>query len=158
MARPWAAIVSSPLGRAVETATLLAVPVGAPVLPPEPALREYDFGEWDGLMPRELEARGFWRAVQRDPEFAPPGGEGFAAAARRLAAALDGIAAVHTGQRVIVVTHGLALAAALALVLTGNVRNAARYTLPNGGLALLDVASAPRLLSMDGPTACEIGM
>ena len=141
---PWAAIYTSPLGRAVDTAKLLADAIGAPVLPPEHDLHEYDFGEWDGLTPAELQAHGFWGAVSRDPEFAPPGGEGFAAAARHLTVALERIASLHAGQQVVVVTHGLALE---------------RYTLPNGGLALLRVDSTrsmSQLLTMDGPVSCEM--
>jgi probable phosphoglycerate mutase len=159
---PWAAIYTSPLGRAVDTAMLLAAVLGAPVLPPERDLREYDFGEWDGLTPAELQARGFWAAVSRDREFAPPGGEGFAAAARRLTAALQGIASSHVGQGVVVVTHGLALAAGLALMLTTDARNAAQYALPNAGLALLsmdgDDGLASRLIAMDDPVSCEMGV
>ncbi len=156
---PWAAIYTSPLGRAVDTAMLLAEAIGAPVLPPERDLHEYDFGEWDGLTPAELQAHGFWAAVSRDPEFAPPGGEGFAAAARRLTVALGRIASLRAGQQVVVVTHGLALAAALALMLASDARHAERYTLPNGGLALLRVDSTrsmSQLLTMDGPVSCEM--
>jgi probable phosphoglycerate mutase len=158
---PWAAIYTSPLGRAVDTAVLLAAPLGAPIVPAEPDLREYDFGEWDGLTPAELKNRGFWTAVSQDPEFAPPGGEGFAAAARRLTAALGRIASAHPGQGVVVVAHGLALAAGLALMLTSDARNAEHYALPNGGLALLRVDTEARplsqLVAMDGPVSCEMG-
>lgn len=158
---PWAAIYTSPLGRAVESAELLAAALGAPVVPPERELREYDFGEWDGLTPAELEARGFWTAVGRDAEFTPPDGEPFAAAARRLTAALARIASAHAGDDVVVVTHGLALAAGLALMLTGDARNAARYALPNGGLALVRMDSgappAGRLVAIDGPMSCGMG-
>lgn len=158
---PWAAIYTSPLARAADTAALLAAPLGAPLFPPEPDLREYDFGEWDGLTPAELQAHGFWKAVSQDPEFAPPGGEGFATAARRLTAALGRIASAHPGQAVVVVTHGLALAAGLALMLTSDARNAEHYVLPNGGLALLSVDAGARpasgLVAMDGPISCDMG-
>lgn len=158
---PWTAIYTSPLGRAVESAGLLAAALGAPVLPPERDLREYDFGAWDGLTPAELAARGFWTAVGRDAEFTPPGGEPFAAAARRLTAALARIASAHAGDDIVVVTHGLALAAGLALMLTGDARNAARYALPNGGLALvrMDIGAPPagQLVAIDGPMSCGMG-
>jgi len=155
---PWSAIATSPLGRAVATAALLAAHLKAPVLAPERNLREYDFGEWDGLTPAELRARGFWAAVGQDAEFAPPGGEGFNAAARRVDAALRTIASAHTGQRVVVVTHGLALAAGLALMLTDDVRNAPQYALPNGGLARLRVGTEAHLVTMDDAISCEIDL
>jgi broad specificity phosphatase PhoE len=62
-------------------------------------LAEYDFGTRDDLSPAELRARGSWEAVQGDPEFAPPLGEPFAANARRVAAALEEIAARHPAAR-----------------------------------------------------------
>lgn len=159
---PWTAIYTSLLGRAVDTAGLLAATLGAPVAPPDADLREYDFGEWDGLTPAELTQRGFWTAVRQDPEFAPPHGEGFAPAARRLASASQRLAAAHGGQGVVVVTHGLALAAGLALILTADVRNVAQYALPNAGLALLRMDGNPgrvsRLIAMDEPVSCEMGV
>lgn len=159
---PWAAIYTSPLGRAVDTAGLLAATLGAPVVPPEHDLREYDFGEWDGLTPAQLTQRGFWTAVRQDPEFAPPRGEGFAAAARRLVSALQRISSAHVGQGAVVVTHGLVLAAGLALILTTDPRNATRYALPNAGLALLSMDGnaglASRLVAMDEPVSCEMGV
>ena len=151
---PWNAIVTSSLGRALESARLLAAALGAPLQSPDQDLVEYDFGAWDGLAPAALEARGFWTSIADDPEFAPPGGEPFAAAARRLMAAVMRIA--RTGDTV-VVTHGVALAAALALMLTGDARNAARYALPNGGLALLHIDTGARLISIDDPIACGVG-
>jgi hypothetical protein len=46
-------------------------------------------------------------------------------------------------------------------MLTGDARNAARYALPNGGLALLRVDAgtppAGRLVAIDGPMSCGMG-
>jgi broad specificity phosphatase PhoE len=142
-------IYSSPLGRAVETARLLAEMLGELPVEPDARLAEYDFGAWDGLTPTELRARGFWEAVQHDPEFTPPQGEPFGAAARRVVAALHGVAARHPGARVAVVGHGLTLAAALALLLDGNPRRAPQYALDNAGMAELVLNSRPRLVHLD---------
>jgi broad specificity phosphatase PhoE len=146
---PYAVVYVSPLGRAVETAQLLLIVLGELPVRTDVRLAEYDFGAWDGLTPAELRARGFWDAVQRDPEFAPPLGEPFGAAARRVATALQEVAARHPGARVVVVGHGLTLAAALALLLDGDPRHAPRYALGNAGMAELTLDSSPRLIHLD---------
>lgn len=151
-----AAVYTSPLGRAAETADLIAVPLGLPAPRRVAGLREYDFGEWDGLTPAELSARGFWPAVMRDPEFAPPGGEAFGAAARRAREELRAIAARHRGERVVIVGHGLVTAATLALLLDGDARAAERYALDNGRFAILEIGSPARLVHLDPPVACQL--
>ena len=145
---PYNMVYSSLLPRAMETARLIAATLGE-VVRTEPGLEEYDFGEWDGLTPAELLARGFWEKVRQDPEFAPPGGEAFSGAARRVAAALRTIAARHHGERVVIVGHGLTLAAALAQLLDGDSRQAPRYALANGGIADLAMNGQPQLRQLD---------
>lgn len=145
----YAVIYTSPLGRAVETAGLLASSLGDVPVKTEARLLEYDFGAWDGLTPAELRARGFWHAVQRDPEFTPPGGEPFGAAARRAVAALRDLAASHRDARLLVVGHGLTLAAALALLIDDDPRHAPRYALDNAGTAELSFDRLPALVHID---------
>ncbi|GGO27128.1 bifunctional RNase H/acid phosphatase [Microbispora rosea subsp. aerata] len=99
-------IVSSPLTRARQTAEALAARTGLAVLIDDD-LRETDFGAWEGhtfaeiqqRWPRELAA---WLA---DPDVAPPGGESFAATARRVEQARDRIVKAHEGRSVVVVSH-----------------------------------------------------
>ena len=65
---------SSPLARAVETATLLGL--GTPVL--DRRLMEMDWGEWEGETRASVAAAdpsGAARSEARGPEFRPPGGE-----------------------------------------------------------------------------------
>jgi probable phosphoglycerate mutase len=131
----YAAIYTSPLGRALESAYLLAPVLGEVPVYTEPDLVEYDFGAWDGLAPAELAVRGFWEAVSRDPMFAPPGGEPFASSAVRVVRAFWQIAAGLGGARAVIVSHGLVLAAALGQLLEGDPRAASRYSLGNGGMA-----------------------
>ena len=87
------AIYSSDLSRARETAEIVGERLDLPVVV-EPALREKDWGTWEGLT-----------AVERDRvEFA---GELTEAHQERMLQALRRIAARHPGDgRVLVVTHG----------------------------------------------------
>ncbi|MEV7803316.1 bifunctional RNase H/acid phosphatase [Microbispora sp. NPDC088329] len=99
-------IVTSPLTRARQTAQAVAARTGLAVLVDDD-LRETDFGEWEGhtfaeiqqRWPRELAA---WLA---DPDIAPPGGESFAATARRVEQARERIVKAHEGRAVVVVSH-----------------------------------------------------
>ena len=82
------AIYSSPLGRTMETARILAEPHGLEVQPRD-GLREISHGHWEQLTRREVEEKfpdemAEW---EKDPyTFAPAGGEsGLAVTARALA-------------------------------------------------------------------------
>lgn len=101
-----AAVVTSPLGRALQTAEAVAQQAGAPLIVDED-FAETDFGSWEGLtfaeaMTRWPDEMTAWRA---DATAAPPGGESFAAVAKRVDAALDRVLGAQQGQTVVVVSH-----------------------------------------------------
>ncbi len=99
-------IVTSPLQRARLTAEAVAGATGAPVQVDEGWI-EADFGEWEGLS--YAEAMEAWpdevTAWMKDTSVAPPGGESFSAAGRRVLAALDRLLARAGPGRVVVVSH-----------------------------------------------------
>ncbi|WP_062429526.1 bifunctional RNase H/acid phosphatase [Herbidospora daliensis] len=100
------AIVSSPLGRARQTAEAVAQATGLRVHVDED-LRETDFGAWEGRTFAEIRDR--WphemNAWLADPAVAPPGGESFVAAGHRVQRARERILAGHPGETVLVVSH-----------------------------------------------------
>ena len=104
-----AAVYSSDLDRARETAEILAARLDLPVVV-DPALRERNFGSWEGLMLDELEERwpGAWARWRNGNE-----GEGdvedHMALARRVRDAIHRLAAAHPGERILVVAHGGAM-------------------------------------------------
>ena len=105
---PLSAIYASDLQRAHTTARAIAEVTGAPLVP-EPALRERSFGELEGRTFAEIEAElpeqaRRWR--QRDPHFAPEGGETLVQLRERIAATTHRLAAQHTGGLVVLVAHG----------------------------------------------------
>jgi ribonuclease H / adenosylcobalamin/alpha-ribazole phosphatase len=101
-----AAVLSSPLRRARQTAAAVADALGVP-LEVRDGLIETNFGGWEGLT--------FGEAAERDPDLharwlgneqvAPPGGESFAAVGARLAQERAAILAAYPGSTVVVVTH-----------------------------------------------------
>lgn len=112
---PLAAVYSSPLRRAFETAEIVAAPHGLePVL--LDALREVDVGSWQGLTRAEIEERfpeQFARWLHYEEGWED--GETYEEMGRRVIAGLFGLAAAHEGERILVVTHGGPVRAAHAL-------------------------------------------
>ncbi|MGV0814577.1 bifunctional RNase H/acid phosphatase [Mycolicibacterium boenickei] len=113
-----AAVVSSPLGRAYETATAAAKALGLDVRVDDDLI-ETDFGEWEGLT--------FAEAAQRDPELhrswlrdtsvEPPGGESFDAVTHRVRRARNRIIAEYGAATVLVVSHVTPIKTILRLAL-----------------------------------------
>ena len=112
-----AAIYSSDLLRARQTAELLAEPLGLPVNL-DPRLREMDLGDWEGLLSNEISARFPKLLVERDCNpihTSAPRGETPECVGERVASALDDIVMKHCGEPVLIVAHGISLAAILCL-------------------------------------------
>jgi len=105
---PIAAVYSSDLLRAWDTALSVADAVGRPVVTDE-GLRERGFGEFQGRTYAEIEA--LWpeealRWRKRDPHFAPPGGESLVALRERVTRTAHALAARHAGEQIVMVGHG----------------------------------------------------
>ena len=102
---PLDGLYSSDLGRARETAEIIAEQLGLQVQL-DSRLREIDVGEWAGLTSAELERRyasGFQRHLEGGSCWEH--GESYEAMVARVTAALHSVAAAHQGGHVLVVTH-----------------------------------------------------
>jgi probable phosphomutase (TIGR03848 family) len=100
-----AAIYSSPLERARETAALLAERLALTVQILD-GVKETDCGEWTGQPLDELSKGDLWRQVQGCPSiFRFPGGESFAEIQARVVAALDFVRSAHPSETVAVFSH-----------------------------------------------------
>ncbi len=99
-------IVTSPLRRTRRTAEAVAEATGAPVVV-EDDLVETDFGKWEGLSFAEAGAQDpdHLKAWLGGADVAPPDGESFAAAGRRVLGALDRLLAAYPEQTVLIVSH-----------------------------------------------------
>jgi broad specificity phosphatase PhoE len=109
-----AAVYSSPLRRALETAQVIAARHGLDAVPVE-ALREVDVGSWQGLTRDEIEQR-FPKQFQRWLDYGQgwDDGETYEEMGRRAIVALQELAARHDGNRIAAMTHGGPIRAALA--------------------------------------------
>jgi broad specificity phosphatase PhoE len=147
--RHISAVYSSDLLRARQTAELLADPLGLPVYL-DPRLREMDLGTWEGLLSSEISARFPHLLVERDCnplQASAPQGETPGCVAGRVASALDDIVMNHCGEPVLIVAHGLSLAAILCLA--RGIRLEHVYDHVPGNATLLHVEWAARLHAVE---------
>jgi broad specificity phosphatase PhoE len=105
---PFAAVYSSPLQRAMDTAQPIAASTQTPIVVCE-GLREINCGELDGADVNDVERRfpSMWAANldQTNPEFRWPGGESYREFRARCLATIASISKMHSGERAVVVTH-----------------------------------------------------
>jgi probable phosphoglycerate mutase len=105
-------LLSSDLGRALQTANAVAACTGLEVVI-EPRLRERCMGIFQGLTPGEAEARypeEYARFHSRDPDYVIPGGESVRQLYARAVASFTDLARRHAGLTLAAVTHGGVLA------------------------------------------------
>ncbi len=138
---PIAAVFTSPMLRAVQTASAIA---GRFALDPEtvPEITEADVGRWEGLT---------WdQAAEKDPEqvarfLADPGtvpypdGESFRDVQGRVTPAILALAARHPGGRIVVVGHNVVNRAFLAPWLGVPIEKARGLRQANGGISVVVV-------------------
>jgi broad specificity phosphatase PhoE/ribonuclease HI len=113
-----AAVVTSPLQRAYDTAAAAAKALGLD-LSVDDDLIETDFGDWEGLTfseasERDPELHSRWL---RDTSIDPPGGESFDTVAHRVRRARNRIIAEHGDATVLVVSHVTPIKTMLRLAL-----------------------------------------
>ena len=140
--RQWDAIVASPLGRAHETAQLIAAEVGLGSPEIVDALVERNYGSAEGMTGTEIDALY--------PDGADvPGRETREAVTARVLPALVEIADRHPGQAVIVVSHGGVIRSVLNEVEPGK---GANELIRNGSVhSFRHVDGALELIAFDDP-------
>lgn len=134
-----AAIYTSPLQRAVETAQPAAHALGLPLQTVD-ALREVDFGEWEGLTFAEARERdaAHWGRRQGDPfGVAPPEGETYQELAARVLPAFRALFERHPDETIAVVAHKSVNRVLIADVLFMPVSYYRRIDLDPGALSIL---------------------
>ncbi|UYN88798.1 MAG: histidine phosphatase family protein [Anaerolineales bacterium] len=98
---PLAAVYSSPLERAVETAQPLAAARKLRIIKRK-GLLESDLGEWQGKLLKTLRRDKRWAVLQNTPSlFRFPGGEGMLEQQARLVSEVDALCAMHKAKDII---------------------------------------------------------
>jgi probable phosphoglycerate mutase len=155
---PLAAIYTSPLERAQETAAPLAAARGlTPIV--RPGLGEVGFGEWTGKSLKRLARTKLWRVVQGLPSAMRfPGGESFRQAQLRFVDAVDEIAQAHKRPKdiVAVFAHSDPIKLAVAYYLGMPLDLFQRIHISTGSVTMVALGrGAPSLVKLNdtGPLA-----
>jgi probable phosphomutase (TIGR03848 family) len=156
-----AAVYSSPLERARETATPIAHARRLPVRL-ERGLAEVDVGQWTGASLRYLRRRPEWGVVQHHPSgFRFPGGESFTEMQTRITTAIARLVERHPGETIIAVSHADPIKAAVADALGAHLDLFQRIAIaPASVTAIRYRPQGPTVLtvnSMDGDLAVLTG-
>ena len=150
-----AAVFSSPLQRAYDTAAAAAKALGLDVTVDDDLI-ETDFGAWEGLTFAEAAERDpdLHRRWLRDTSAAPPGGESFDQVLDRVLRARERIIAAHQGATVLVVSHVTPIKMLLRLALDAGPGILYRLHLDLASLSIAefysDAASSVRLVNQTG--------
>jgi len=105
----FAAVWTSPLARALETAQIVAGALHLPPPSPHEGLREKHFGAVQGVPKNELAELNpalLEQILRRNPAAEFVGGESMDEFADRVIEAIEDIGTRHRGERVLVITHG----------------------------------------------------
>ena len=135
-----AAVYSSDLMRARDTAEAIAARHNLTVQT-DAALREVNYGKWEGLGDAELlrDWAELWQKRVADPlNVAPPDGESYADLWRRLQPAWEAILERHQGQSVAVVGHNGSLRILLCHLLGAPLGNARHIRLMNTSISRVE--------------------
>ncbi len=150
-----AAVVSSPLQRAYDTAATAAKALGLDVTVDDDLI-ETDFGAWDGLTFAEAAERDpvLHTRWLRDTSTTPPGGESFDEVLDRVLRVRERMVAAHQGATVLVVSHVTPIKMLLRLALDAGPGILYRLHLDLASLSIAefysDGASSVRLVNQTG--------
>jgi broad specificity phosphatase PhoE len=139
---PVAAVYSSPLLRAYDTALAIAARHALEVQRVDD-LRECDFGTWEGLTRAEVMARSPEDARhlldwERDASIAPPEGESFEALQKRVRATVEGLAQAHPDEAIVLVSHVGPIKVLLSAALGAPLSSAFRIFLDPATISVVD--------------------
>ena len=142
IAKPLTAVYASDLSRAQQTAEIIAAGHGLTVTA-DPALREVNYGLWEGLTLAEINAQypGLRDKWLTDPEnMAVPGGESLGAVRDRAVAFIEKIRQQHPDGTVVIVTHGGLIAMLLLTYLNEDVNFLRKFFARNTNVSRIDFA------------------
>ncbi|RDV83420.1 alpha-ribazole phosphatase [Ammonifex thiophilus] len=146
----FAAFYASDLQRALDTARIVARPHGKEVIPLA-SLREINFGAWEGLTREEIKKRfpevaeRWWQAPYHTRL---PGGETLAEVAARAVGTLKEIAERHPESKVLVVSHGGTIRAAIGYLLRMDLNQYWRLRQDNAALNIIELFEEEKAILM----------
>jgi probable phosphoglycerate mutase len=147
--RPLAALYSSPLERARETAEVVAGVAGLPITVRDDLTESALAARWEGLSWSDVKTarRAEWELYLREPLRMADIPETLEAMAARMQRALREIAAAHPGREVVAVSHGDPIRSGV-LALTGEpLEHLHRLYLPTGAMITVRVGEGRAIIA-----------
>ncbi|AEJ62017.1 Phosphoglycerate mutase [Spirochaeta thermophila DSM 6578] len=127
-------VYTSPLARAQATAEVLGTPEEVE------ALREIDFGQWEGKLHEEIPREALEAWYQNPHTTSPPGGETLVRLAQRVLPAFKEIVSRHgPGGRIALVSHGGPLRVIICSVLGLHLAYLWHFDLDRASVSAVDV-------------------
>ena len=141
-------IVSSPLGRARETASIIANVLNLEITI-EDDIVECDLGEWEGITYQQMHERGYAIKSVRDDHFRDHGGETPFEISERVSAAILKHLSQNASRNLIFVGHGGAFANGLSALFAEGPRFGPKYLMHNAAITELVLKPTPELLRLN---------
>jgi probable phosphoglycerate mutase len=133
-----AAVYSSPMERALETAQAIAERQGLEVRSTD-ALNEIDLGAWTGAPLDALRPRGDWQWWNSARgQHRPPGGETMLDVQVRVARWLETVRRTHNDESIVGVSHGDVIKATLAFALGLSIDHHDRLEIDAGSISAIE--------------------
>lgn len=137
----FAAIYSSDLQRAHDTAAATADLLGLPVQA-ELGLRERHYGEFQGLTQDDIKVRAdYARYINRDTSFAFGDGESLTIFAERIKNTLNRLAQEHAGENILLFAHGGVLDVIYRIATHRPLETARDFPIPNAALNWVEIGN-----------------
>ncbi|NLJ33255.1 MAG: histidine phosphatase family protein [Firmicutes bacterium] len=133
-------IYTSDLGRARETAQLIAEKLQLPIAGTRRELREIDFGRWEGMTLDEIkekEPEAYALRQENMIDTPTPGGESFRMMAERSLGCIQDLAARHPHDKIAVVTHGGPIIYILGAIEEENIQSRPLYKIANCSITII---------------------
>lgn len=133
------AIYSSSLQRALRTAEIIAEYKNCSVNKSE-KYWEICFGPWEGMTINEIKERysEHFRVYREDPaSFSLPGAETFLELSERTYMGVKEIVKSHVGKNILIVSHGMAIKAAIIRILDIDIRNYTKFRIDNASITVI---------------------
>ena len=149
-------IYSSDLGRAVQTAEIIADKFDKEVIA-TPSLREMGFGEWEGLLIKEIQEKygDVYKTWRNEPHLAEiPGGETLHIIKERTDKFLK---EKYDGKHIVLVTHSVTARVILLSVLNSSVENIYRINQGNTALNVIEFRNyGPVVIKMNDTSHIKV--
>jgi probable phosphoglycerate mutase len=134
-------VLTSPVGRARETAEILEKELGSAEVRIEPRIRSLELGRSATGKPLSWDDRQAEWSAGRDPQ--PPGGESLRQVADRQLEVVRALARERSGQAVVLVSHGEVIAALVGALRGGPAHKWEDLRLANASLTVVEASGGP---------------